>query len=49
MLYVSENEVLRKIFVSNKDEVSDQCGILLKEECCDLYRSPSVIMTVKSR
>jgi len=37
-----------KIFGPKKDEVSEQFSMLCNKELCDLYRSPSVVRTLKS-
>jgi hypothetical protein len=47
-LRVSENRVLRRIFGSQRDEVTGGWGILLDEELHNLYSSPN-IMIIKSR
>jgi hypothetical protein len=48
-LRVSENRVLRRIFGPNRGEMKESGNKLLNEELCDLYTSPSIIRTVKSR
>jgi hypothetical protein len=46
---VCENKVPMKISRSKKYEVIEQFRLLYKEEFRDLYRSPSVLRTMKSR
>jgi hypothetical protein len=48
-LSVSENRVLRRIFVPKRNEVTAEWRILHNEELRDLYSSPSVIRIIKSR
>jgi hypothetical protein len=48
-LRVFENKVLRRIFGPKKDEVTGGCKKLHNEELHDLYSSPSIIRTIKSR
>jgi len=43
------NKVLRKIFEPKKDEISEQFRVLYNEEICDSCRSPSTVMTMKSK
>jgi hypothetical protein len=46
-LQVYENKVLRKIFIPERDDVSEQFRILHNKELHDLYRLPSIGRTVK--
>jgi hypothetical protein len=46
---VSENRVLRRIFVPKRDEVTGGCRKLYNEELHNLYSSPSIIRMIKSR
>jgi hypothetical protein len=46
---VFENEVLRRIFGPKRDEVTGEWRELHNEELRDLYSSPSIIRTIKSR
>jgi hypothetical protein len=46
---VFENRVLRRIFGSQKDEMTEEWRKLHDEELRDLYSSPSIIRTIKSR
>ena len=48
-LSVSENRVLRRIFVSKRDEVKGEWGQLHNEELSDLFSSPIIIRVIKSR
>jgi hypothetical protein len=48
-LRVFDDTVLRKIFGPKRDEVSREWGKLHNEELHDLYSSPSIIRTIKSR
>jgi hypothetical protein len=48
-LRVFENRVLRRIFGPKKDEVTGEWRKLHNEELRDLYSSPSIIRTIKSR
>jgi hypothetical protein len=48
-LRVFENRVLRKIFVPKRDEVIGEWRKLNKEEFCDLYSSPGIIIIIMSR
>jgi hypothetical protein len=48
-LRMSENRVLRRIFVLKSDEVTREWRKLHNEELNDLYRSPSNIGMIKSR
>jgi hypothetical protein len=48
-LRMFENRVLRRIFGLKRDEVTGEWRKLLNEELCDLYSSPSIIRTIKSR
>jgi hypothetical protein len=47
-LRVFENRVLRRIFGTNSDEVTEEWRKLRNEELNDLYASPSIIRMVKS-
>jgi hypothetical protein len=49
MLRVFENKVLRKIFWSERDNVTGGWRKLHKEELHDLCSSPSIIRIIKSR
>jgi hypothetical protein len=44
-----ENRVLRKIFGPKRDEVTGEWRKLHNKELHDLYSSPSIIRTIKSR
>jgi hypothetical protein len=46
---VFENRVLRRIFGPKRDEVMGERRKLHNEEIHDLYSSPSIIRTIKSR
>jgi hypothetical protein len=46
---VFENRVLRRISGPKRDEVTGEWRKFLNEELRDLYSSPSIIRTVKSR
>jgi hypothetical protein len=48
-LRVFENRVLRRIFGSKRDEVTEGWRKLHNEELHNLYSSPSIIRTIKSR
>jgi hypothetical protein len=48
-LRVFENRVLRRIFGSNRDEVTGQRRKLHSEELHNLYSSPNIIRQIKSR
>jgi hypothetical protein len=48
-LRVFENRVLRRIFGRKRDEVMKRRRKLHNEELHDLYSSPSIIRTAKSR
>jgi hypothetical protein len=48
-LRVFENRVLRRIFRPKRDEVTGEWRKLHKEQLRDLYSSPSIIRTIKSR
>jgi hypothetical protein len=48
-LNVSEKRVLRKIFGSGRDEVTEQWGRLHNEEFYDLYSPPNNCRVIKSR
>jgi hypothetical protein len=48
-LRVFENGVLRRIFGPKRDEVTGEWKKLRNEELNDLYSSPRIIRTVKSR
>ena len=44
-----ENRVFMRIFGPKRDEVTGEWGKLHNEELNDLYSSPNVIRTIKSR
>jgi hypothetical protein len=46
---VFENRVLRRIFGPKRDEVTAEWRKLHNEERCDLYSSPNISITIKSR
>jgi hypothetical protein len=46
-LRVFENRVLRRIFGSKRDEVTEEWRRLQKEELNDLYGSPSIVQVIK--
>jgi len=46
---VFENRVLRRIFWSKRDEVTEECRKIYNEELNDLYRSPHFVRVIKSR
>jgi hypothetical protein len=46
---VFENRVLRRIFGPKRDEVKGEWRQLHNEELRNLYSSPSIIRTIKSR
>jgi hypothetical protein len=48
-LRVFENRVLRRIFGPKRNEVTGEWTKLHNEEFRDLYSSPSIIRTIKSR
>jgi hypothetical protein len=48
-LRVFENRVLRKVFGPKRDEVTGEWRKLHNKELRDLYFSPSIIITIKSR
>jgi hypothetical protein len=48
-LRVFENRALRRIFGAKGDEVTGGCRKLHNEDLHNLYSSPSIIRTIKSR
>ena len=48
-LTVSENRILRRLFVSKRDEVTGKWRRLHNEELYDLYCSPNIIRVIRSR
>jgi hypothetical protein len=46
---VFENRVLRRIFGTQRDEVTGEWRKLHKEELNDLYSSPNIVRVIKSR
>jgi hypothetical protein len=48
-LRVFENRVLRRIFGPKSDEVTGEWRKLYNEELHNLYSSPNIIRTIKSR
>jgi hypothetical protein len=48
-LRVFENRVLRRIFGPKRDEVTGEWIKLLNEELHNMYSSPNIIITIKSR
>jgi len=48
-LRVFENMVLRRIFGSRRDEVTEEWRRLHNEELNDLYSSPNIVRVIKSR
>jgi len=48
-LRVIENKVLRRVFGSNRDEVTGKWRKLHNEELSDLYSLPNIVRVVKSR
>ena len=48
-LSVFDNRVLRRIFVSKKDELTGDWRKLHNEELNDLYCSPNIFWVIKSR
>jgi hypothetical protein len=44
---VYENRVLRRIFGSRRDEVTEEWGKLHNEELNDLYSSPTTMRVMK--
>jgi sorting nexin-29 len=48
-LWVYENKVLRRIFVSKRVEVTGEWGKLYNEELNDLYSSQTIVRVIKSR
>jgi hypothetical protein len=48
-LRVFEDMVLRRIFVTRKEEVTGEWKTLHNEELNDLYSSPNIVRVIKSR
>jgi hypothetical protein len=48
-LRVSENRIMRRIFGTNRDEVTGEWRKLHNEELNDLYSSPTIVRVIKSR
>jgi hypothetical protein len=48
-LRVFENRVLRRVFVSKREEVTREWRKLHNEELNDLYSLPNIVRVVKSR
>jgi len=48
-LRVFETRVLRRIFVSKRDNITGECRRLHNEELNDLHSSPNIIWVIKSR
>jgi len=48
-LRVFENRVFRRIFGHKRDEVTKEWSKLHNEELNDLYTSPNIVRTIKSR
>jgi len=46
---VFENRVLRRVFVTKRDEVTGEWIKLHKEELKDLYSLPNIVRVVKSK
>ena len=44
-----ENRVLRRVFVSKRDEVTEEWRKLHNEELRDFYSLPNIVRVVKSR
>ena len=44
-----ENRVLRRVFGSNRDEVTGEWRKLHNEELSDMYSLPNIVRVVKSR
>ena len=44
-----ENRVLRRIFGPKRDEIRGEWKELRNEELNDLYTSPNIVRTIKSR
>jgi hypothetical protein len=47
--WIDENRVLKRIFGPKSNEVTRGGRKLHNEKLCDLYSSPSIIRTIKSR
>jgi hypothetical protein len=49
ILRVCESRVLKRLFVTKKNEVIDEWRKLRNEELCNLYSTPNIIRPMKSR
>jgi hypothetical protein len=48
-MWVFENRMLRNVFRQERDEVTGGWRKLHNEELCNVYSSPYIIRTIKSR